>query len=1699
MRLSALITFNSTLFYTATMAMVATPNPNPLQEVQPDGTTIRLFLKGHPISGAFMTDAASHPVVRDDQGWYVYASHQHEEMIGGRRKLLPSQRRVGVDDPESTTPPDFSTVWHSTDKKVFSTPFYQFSEVDNSEKVNIPDFTMNDLLCEGMERTSWCPNNPMSLGGLARTSDVMPANIGGTLNMIVVLVRFQDHESRNLPSRETYETLFNSDIEEPDIAPTGSVKNYYKTISYGKFSIQATVQDWVTIPETEEESSFGKHGLSSRFGKVATKALETMDARGVNWEDYDRDGDGLIDAIFIITSGYAAEGGGTDCVNNKEWGTHRIWSHRATVPNEPVYFHSADRKVRMASYATTSGLIGSCKERPCRIGVICHETGHLFGLPDMVGSVGSGVGVFDIMGQMWGVDGSQYHPGMMGAFSKQFVGWIKPQILKSSGVYTIRASANFEDAYRIDEGFPDGEYLLIENRQALYFDNLIPSTGLMIWHVDENLLDDYQSRPGYPGQEGWPLNGNHYQLAILQADGLYELEQGINNGGEGDLFSHTTGIFPGPGDKVYHPGQGSYPNTDTYSGGVFRSGITISDISNSSETMSFRITMSSPFSPQPTLLPTPTSGPTPLSTSDPTLRPTPGHTFQPTQDPTLRSMQDSTFQPSQDPTLRPTPSPTFQPTLEPTLRPTPGPTLQPSHGPTRQPTPGPTLRPTPGPTFQPTLEPSLRPTPGPTFQPTQDPTPRPTPGPTIRQTSYLTLQPTTSPTPLQTVAPILIPSRDLSLVPTVAPTHDPSSFPTEQPSKRSSKTPISRPTAAPTDETTPEATMYPRGIPTNEPSSSPTKPPSPGPTEMPRRSPTPFPNVKPTSKPTLIPSYLQSGTPTILDRETLDTGGTFFDVVGNRHDPNDTILPGSNLVAPSLSTTVLSPSLGPTVDHTSAGDLIPTISLSPTVNERSLPDSWSPVTFEKKSAVLSSSPSVFPWAHLVPSGIPTSMSPLLSKSSSVQSFRPSPSFPSGRPFLAMAPSSDSPQVATPSIVDHSASQREVTSEKPSTVPAQLESVVLNGVPSFSVPSAVPSDIPTSSPTEVRASSSKPSAPYSGRPTLSFAFFVLPSTIPSEHPNDRLSNFPSRSSQPSSSPSLLVPSVTPTDGTVPRTDLPSKFSSSTNPSARPTFPTSSSSSSSSNHLSDSPSSFSQVPSIAPTVKEFSREKVPTQSPYVAPNMKIANSLFAPMSSPTMLPTSLSTVFPISSSLPTLTNSSMMPSQLVPVLSDPGAPPILPGNISGRVLIDTDNDGVGDIPEPYSRVSIIDVSSKTILMMGGTDENGRYSFTSVPPGEYVIVQSNLPGYEDVSDFEGNITNSTIFVSLLPNKSSVNNDFVDKMATVPSAAPVKLKGDSPSNSPSNFLTNLPTTVPVTTGLPDVESNYTTHLATTQPAAPIVIPTPGTISGRIFIDTDNDGIGDIPSVYSRVSLIDVANNDILMMGGTNQDGRYTFSSVPPGKYAIMQSNLPGYEDVWDSAGNSTDSTIFLSLLPNGFSVDNDFVEKMTPVPSKVPVERNDSTLSNAPSAILKNSTIPSPVNDTGWSVDMFNSKTHFVPLATVAIPSGTISGQVFIDTNNDGIGDIPEMFSNIQLKSTSGDVQISVRTNEKGSFSFSNVPPGDYEIKHDNLPGYDDALDFAGNEKSSKIFVTLLKYHSSVDNNFLDRPRFRDGGGNRIRRRAQ
>jgi hypothetical protein len=136
------------------------------------------------------------------------------------------------------------------------------------------------------------------------------------------------------------------------------------------------------------------------------------------------------------------------------------------------------------------------------------------------------------------------------------------------------------DVYRIDVGFPDGEYLLIENHQ-----------NLLIWQIDDNMFTDWQSAPGWPLQGGWPGNGNHYQVALLSPDKRYDTERGANYGDDGDCWTKGNTLGPGPARETVDPNQVSmYPNTDSYRGGVIKNtGIRIFDISEVGEVMSFRV------------------------------------------------------------------------------------------------------------------------------------------------------------------------------------------------------------------------------------------------------------------------------------------------------------------------------------------------------------------------------------------------------------------------------------------------------------------------------------------------------------------------------------------------------------------------------------------------------------------------------------------------------------------------------------------------------------------------------------------------------------------------------------------------------------------------------------------------------------------------------------------------------------------------------------------------------------------------------------------------------------------------------------------------------------------------------------------------------------------------------------------------------
>lgn len=374
----------SCLFAWALRSSIALAPSSPFgwRETQPDGSPVgRLYLKGRPDKYVYMSDENGHPVVVDDDGWYVYgsASTNSTTNLRGpdrRRQLLyPSTHRVS---PNSTPP-------RHLQEEILARSF-------PSVTVEKPDA---DYLCENQPQSPWCPDNPPLLG---RSAD--PPKTKGVTKTIVVLVRFSDHTDRPMPPKEDIEFLFRHEGDDDERAPAGTLRDFFRIQSLGQYSVEVHVEDWVDISNDEEYYSFDNYGLSPNFAQASYEVLDRMDQRGFDWSQYDQDSDGILDKVVIFHSGYVAEGGGSDCINGKAYGTHRIWSHATTVGDSQETWYSSDRGVRIGRYSTTSAVFGNCGSELQRIGVIGHEMLHTLGLPDILGNPGTGTGIFDVMGKL---------------------------------------------------------------------------------------------------------------------------------------------------------------------------------------------------------------------------------------------------------------------------------------------------------------------------------------------------------------------------------------------------------------------------------------------------------------------------------------------------------------------------------------------------------------------------------------------------------------------------------------------------------------------------------------------------------------------------------------------------------------------------------------------------------------------------------------------------------------------------------------------------------------------------------------------------------------------------------------------------------------------------------------------------------------------------------------------------------------------------------------------------------------------------------------------------------------------------------------------------------------------------------------------------------------------------------------------------
>lgn len=387
----------------------------------------------------------------------------------------------------------------------------------------------------------------------------------GTIRVLVLLLQWADHSASELLDPTEIEMLWNSDTRSSS-APSGSISSYFRINSYGGFHLEAEIVPWKKTNGTEEYYANLTYGLPSS-GVDARSAiepiLEQLDEEGFDWSRFDRNNDGMIDSLVVLHSGYNAELGGKDCLTGKD-ASSRIWTHSQGAT--PASWRSTRYDVGLGGYTISSAYYGTCGMSVARIGVLAHELLHTFSLPflynlstpRMEGSGMGSVGSYDIMSNPYGPSDNAMYPGMLSPWSKMKMGWLDPLDVPYDGVYLAGASAVLPHIYKISHGFDNGKYLLIENRQPVLFDSeLWAPSGLLVWYIDDTRIES--SAIGY-------MDTHNTNLTILQADGLFELDLGSNNGDSNDFWRE--GMEVNPSDLIAamlstldESASGGIPNT----------------------------------------------------------------------------------------------------------------------------------------------------------------------------------------------------------------------------------------------------------------------------------------------------------------------------------------------------------------------------------------------------------------------------------------------------------------------------------------------------------------------------------------------------------------------------------------------------------------------------------------------------------------------------------------------------------------------------------------------------------------------------------------------------------------------------------------------------------------------------------------------------------------------------------------------------------------------------------------------------------------------------------------------------------------------------------------------------------------------------------------------------------------------------------
>lgn len=304
----------------------------------------------------------------------------------------------------------------------------------------------------------------------------------GERHQLTVLVAFNDCSfvGDEAATLEQWDKIFNTEnlTEEPF---KGSVHDYFIDQSYGDFSI---VFDLVYVQVSGDIKKYASSYTDDENSQYLVQDIaDILKTRDIDWGKYDWNGDGFINQLLIVYAGHG---------RHQFLDSELIWPHQwrmsihekdlqQDVYCEPIPVSSGGKDYMIDSYCALNEL-GKNDEYDT-FGIICHEYSHCFGLPDFYGS-SYVVGGWDLMDNGFS-NGQGYRPCNYSAHERMLMGWLTPvELTGTTTVTDMPALADEPVAYLIRNDGADNEYYIVENRQQKGWDEDLPGSGIIVFHVD---------------------------------------------------------------------------------------------------------------------------------------------------------------------------------------------------------------------------------------------------------------------------------------------------------------------------------------------------------------------------------------------------------------------------------------------------------------------------------------------------------------------------------------------------------------------------------------------------------------------------------------------------------------------------------------------------------------------------------------------------------------------------------------------------------------------------------------------------------------------------------------------------------------------------------------------------------------------------------------------------------------------------------------------------------------------------------------------------------------------------------------------------------------------------------------------------------------------------------------------------------------